>query len=84
MTYIGRPLKRFEDHRLLMGMGSFVEDITLPDMVHAQVLRSPHAHAIIRAIDVSQARNLPGVLAVLTGADLADVVTLMPLEEPRR
>ena len=79
MTYIGRPLKRFEDHRLLMGMGSFVEDITLPDMVHAQVLRSPHAHAIIRAIDVSQARNLPGVLAVLTGADLADVVTLMPL-----
>ena len=67
MSYSGQSLKRFEDPNLITGRGSFVDDFKLPDMVHAYVLRSPHAHAHIRSIDASAARNLPGVVAVLTG-----------------
>ena len=52
MTYIGQSVRRFEDHRLLTGQGSFVEDMKLPDLLHALVLRSPYAHAGIRSIDV--------------------------------
>jgi aerobic carbon-monoxide dehydrogenase large subunit len=78
MRYSGQPLKRFEDPRLLTGKGSFVDDIQLPDMLHAAVLRSPHAHARLRAIDVSAARSCPGVVAVLTGADIAGVLEDVP------
>ena len=58
MTYVGQSLKRFEDHRLLAGGSSYVDDIKLPGMVHALVLRSPHAHARIRSIDASAASQL--------------------------
>ena len=68
MSYTGQPLKRLEDPRLLTGNGSFVDDIQLPDMLYACVLRSPHAHARLRPIEVEAARRLPGVVAVLTGA----------------
>src|SRR5262245_2744116 len=78
MPYTGQPLKRFEDPRLLTGRGSFVDDIQLPDMLYAAALRSPHAHARIRSIDVSSARSLPGVVAVLTGADIAGVLGDVP------
>src|SRR5918999_4580406 len=78
MSYTGQPLKRFEDPRLVTGRGSFVDDIHLPDMLYAAVLRSPHAHARIRAIDVSAARHLPGVVTVLTGADTAGVLKDVP------
>jgi aerobic carbon-monoxide dehydrogenase large subunit len=78
MPYTGQPLKRFEDPRLLTGRGSFVDDIQLPDMLYAAALRSPHAHARIRSIDVSAARSLPGVVAVLTGADIAGVLGDVP------
>jgi aerobic carbon-monoxide dehydrogenase large subunit len=78
MSYIGQPIKRFEDPRLLTGRGSFVDDLQLPDMLYAVVLRSPHAHARIRGIEVSAARRLPGVVRVLTGADLVDVVKDIP------
>ena len=78
MSYSGQSLKRFEDPRLVMGKTSFLDDISLPDMLHACVLRSPHAHARIRSIDVSAARSLPGVVAVLTGEDLAGVVEALP------
>ena len=74
MTYSGQSLKRFEDVTLLTGRGSFVDDIKLPDMVHTAVLRSPHAHARITSIDVSQALNLPGVIAVVIAADLEGAV----------
>ena len=63
VSYVGQPLKRFEDPRLITGQGSFVDDMKLPGMLHACVLRSPHAHARIRSIDVSAARDLPGVPA---------------------
>ena len=78
MSYIGQPLKRFEDPRLLTGQGAFVDDFQLPEMRHAAVLRSPHAHARIRAIDTAAVRNLPGVAGGLTGADIAGVLRDIP------
>jgi carbon-monoxide dehydrogenase large subunit len=66
---VGQPVPRFEDPRLLRGGGRYVDDMALPRMAFGHVLRSPHAHARIRAIDVSRAKAAPGVLAVLTGAD---------------
>ncbi|HSF34057.1 MAG TPA: xanthine dehydrogenase family protein molybdopterin-binding subunit [Candidatus Tectomicrobia bacterium] len=78
MSYVGQPVKRFEDPKLITGRGSFVDDIKLPDMLHAAVLRSPYAHARIRSIDISAARDLPGVVAILTGADIAGVLPDIP------
>src|SRR5918996_525326 len=78
VNYVGQPVKRFEDPKLITGRGSFVDDIKLPGMLHAAVLRSPYAHARILSIDVSAARNLPGVVAVLTGADIAGVLPDIP------
>jgi aerobic carbon-monoxide dehydrogenase large subunit len=66
---LGQPVPRFEDPRLLRGGGRYVDDMVLPRMVFGHVLRSPHAHARIRSIDVGAAKAAPGVLAVLTGAD---------------
>jgi aerobic carbon-monoxide dehydrogenase large subunit len=66
---IGQSVSRFEDPRLLKGGGRYVGDMVLPGMVPGYVLRSPHAHARIRSIDVSRAKAAPGVLAILTGAD---------------
>ncbi len=67
--WIGRPLPRFEDLRLLRGAGRYTDDISLPGQVHAVFVRSPHAHAAIASIDASAALAMPGVLAVLTGDD---------------
>ncbi len=67
---IGQGVARFEDPRLLQGGGRFVDDIKLPGMAHGVVLRSPHAHAKIRSIETSAAKSAPGVLAVLTSADV--------------
>ena len=78
MPYTGQPLKRFEDPILLNGKGSYVDDMKLPDMLHAIVLRSPHAHARIRSIDTSRALSLPGVVAVLTAQDIAGKVKTIP------
>jgi aerobic carbon-monoxide dehydrogenase large subunit len=78
MSYIGQPLKRFEDPRLLTGGGTFVDDLQLPDSLSAVVLRSPHAHARIGAIEASTARRLPGVVQVLTAADLVGKVKDIP------
>ncbi len=66
---IGQAVPRFEDPRLVRGGGRYVDDIVLPGMAFGYVLRSPHAHARIRAINADKARAAPGVLAVLTGAD---------------
>ncbi|HEV8030571.1 MAG TPA: xanthine dehydrogenase family protein molybdopterin-binding subunit [Stellaceae bacterium] len=68
---LGQPVPRFEDPRLLRGGGRYVDDMVLPRMALGHVLRSPYAHARIRAIDTSAAKAAPGVLAVLTGADWA-------------
>jgi carbon-monoxide dehydrogenase large subunit len=69
--YIGQPLKRREDRRLLVGKGRYVDDIKLPGMLHMVVVRSPHAHADIRSVDLAAARAAPGVRLVLSGKDLA-------------
>jgi carbon-monoxide dehydrogenase large subunit len=66
---IGQGVSRFEDPRLLQGGGRYVDDLVLPGMAFGCVLRSPHAHARIRAIDCDRAKAAPGVIAVLTGAD---------------
>jgi carbon-monoxide dehydrogenase large subunit len=68
---IGQPVRRVEDRRFITGHGRYLDDIARPRQAHAVFLRSPHAHARIRAIDTSAAAAAPGVLAVLTGADLA-------------
>ena len=76
---IGQAVPRTEDLRLLTGRGRYLEDINLPGQAHAAVLRSPHAHARIAAIDVSEAASMPGVIAVLTGRDLeADGIAPLP------
>jgi carbon-monoxide dehydrogenase large subunit len=70
-SLVGQPIPRKEDRRLLTGNGRFTDDINLPHQTYAVVLRSPHAHARIRTIDTRTAAALPGVLAILTGADYA-------------
>jgi len=68
---IGKPVTRKEDARLLRGAGCYTDDFNLPGQAHASVVRSLHAHARIRSIDGSRALAMPGVLAVLTGEDVA-------------
>src|ERR1700678_503679 len=68
--YTGASVKRSEDPRILTGAGRYVDDIKLPGMLHAAFVRSPLAHGRVLSVDVSAAQALPGVVAVLTGADL--------------
>ena len=70
---IGQSVRRKEDARFLTGAGQYTDDVTLHNQAHAYFLRSPHAHAKIRAIDTSKAKAAPGVVAVYTGADLEGV-----------
>jgi carbon-monoxide dehydrogenase large subunit len=67
---IGQGVSRFEDPRLIQGGGRYVDDIKLPGMAHGVVLRSPHAHARIKSIDTGATKAAPGVLGVLTSADI--------------
>ena len=71
MAFIGQAVKRKEDFRFLTGGGNYTDDINRPRQTYAYILRSPHAHANIRKIDVSAAKKAPGVVAVFTGADYA-------------
>jgi carbon-monoxide dehydrogenase large subunit len=80
---IGQPVSRLEDPRFITGRGRYVDDINLPRQCYGAVLMSPHAHARIKSIDTASAMAAPGVLAVLTGADvqadgLGPFVPLMP------
>jgi aerobic carbon-monoxide dehydrogenase large subunit len=68
---LGASPKRREDSRFLIGKGAYLDDLAFPDLTHAVFVRSSHAHARITAIEVSEARTAPGVLAVLTAADVA-------------
>ena len=80
--WFGASVQRNEDPRLLRGHGVYVDDIDLPEMLHAAVLRSPYAHARIVSIDTSAARDLPGVRLVLAATDLGDVLEPSPLLIP--
>jgi carbon-monoxide dehydrogenase large subunit len=78
-TYIGAPIRRREDFRLLTGKATFTDDIKLPHMLHAVFLRSPHAHARLMSIDATRALALPGVVAVLTFQDIAAFAKPIPI-----
>src|SRR5439155_10391655 len=75
---IGTSIKRREDRRLLTGSGRYLDDIRLPGMLHAAIVRSPHAHARIVRIDTAAAKAIPGVVGVFTGADVNDACGLVP------
>jgi carbon-monoxide dehydrogenase large subunit len=74
-SYIGKTVPRPNLDRLMQGRGLYVSDIELPRMVHIVFLRSPHAHAKINGIDASVARQMPGVIAVVSGKELSTVIT---------
>ena len=74
----GSGIKRREDPRLITGTARYTDDIVLPGMLHAAILRSPHAHARITRIDTSGAKAAPGVVAVFTGADTAGALKPIP------
>ncbi|MGH3211964.1 MAG: xanthine dehydrogenase family protein molybdopterin-binding subunit, partial [Trebonia sp.] len=76
--YTGASVKRSEDPRILTGGGRYVDDIKLPGMLHAAFVRSPLAHGLVLAVDVAAAQALPGIVAVLTGADLATMTVPGP------
>jgi aerobic carbon-monoxide dehydrogenase large subunit len=81
---IGQSIKRFEDVRLVRGQGRFHDDVNLPGQAHAVIVRSIHAHARIRGLDATAALRAPGVLAVFTGADTAELGTMkMTLKRKR-
>jgi len=70
-TGIGAAVRRKEDFRFVTGNGQYTDDVTRPGVTRAVFVRSPHAHAKVRGIDISVARKMPGVAAVLTGAELS-------------
>src|ERR1700685_561112 len=70
-TGIGVAVRRKEDQRFITGKGHYTDDINRPGQTYAYFVRSPHAHATIKSIDSKQASSMPGVLAVLNGAELA-------------
>ncbi len=80
--WVGKRMKRKEDLRLLTGRGNFMDDIRLPNMKHAAVLRSPYPHAWIRGIDVTEAERLPGVRGILTGEDVEKMSKPFPVGVP--
>lgn len=78
LRWIGKSLNRVEDPRFLRGQGRYVDDISLPGMLHAAIKRSPYAHARIMRLDISKAEALPGVVRVLTGADVLAHAEALP------
>ena len=83
MSWVGAPLRRFEDRRLVTGAGQYVEDVRIPDLLHVAVVRSPYPHARLVSINVQAARQAPGVVDVLTGRDVeglgnVDVAPFVP------
>jgi carbon-monoxide dehydrogenase large subunit len=76
--FIGKPLKRKEDPRLIQGISHYVDDLQLAGMHYAAFARSPYAHAKIRSVDLSKARQAPGVVLALSGADIDGAVQAVP------
>ena len=74
-SYIGKSVPRPNLDRLLQGRGLYVSDLELPRMTHVVFVRSPYAHAKIIAIDTSAPKKMPGVIAVVTGEELAAIIT---------
>ena len=78
----GQPIRRNEDERLVTGMGNFVDDVSAPNALDVAFLRSPEAHARITSLDISRAREHPGVVAVYTHEDLGEHDIELPLMIP--
>src|SRR5262249_28311511 len=74
----GSAIRRREDPRLITGTATYTDDLTMPGLLHAAILRSPHAHAKIKKIDTTRAKAAPGVVAVYTGADTKSALQPMP------
>ncbi|WP_153798770.1 xanthine dehydrogenase family protein molybdopterin-binding subunit [Foetidibacter luteolus] len=72
-SFIGKSVRRVEDKRFITGKGNYTDDIILPRMTYAAFVRSPFAHAKIVSVDTAEAKSMPGVVAVFTGADVAGV-----------
>ena len=78
-AFVGLPIERLEDFRFVRGRGQYVDDLARSGMVHAAILRSSVAHGRIRSIDVTRARQIPGVRGVITAADLGDPTPRVPM-----
>src|SRR5215468_11344734 len=80
---VGQPVRRFEDPALITGTGRYTDDIEIENMAHAALVRAQFAHATVRRIDTTAAREMPGVLLVLTGSDVhADGLGDLPCSVP--
>src|SRR5215470_20088674 len=80
--FVGERIKRREDPRLIQGQATYVDDVRLPGMLTAVILRSPHAHAKINSVDLTAARKAPGVVCVLAGEDVKDSIATLPCVAP--
>jgi carbon-monoxide dehydrogenase large subunit len=80
--YFGRAMKRVEDPRLIKGIATYVDDLKIAGVLHAEFVRSPHANAKIITIKTDAAKKLPGVVGIFTGADLNDKVGTIPCASP--
>jgi len=80
--YFGRAMKRVEDPRLIKGIATYVDDLKIPGVLHAEFVRSPHANAKIKSIKTDTAKKLPGVVGIFTGADVNDKVGTIPCASP--
>ena len=77
-NWVGKSIKRIEDPKFLLGEGGYIDNRALPGMLHAALVKSPYAHSRIVNIDVSAARQVPGVVAIVTGAEALDLCDPMP------
>ena len=77
-SMIGSSIKRREDPRLITGNATYVDDVRPPGVLHLAIVRSPHAHATIGKIDVTEAANMPGIVAAFTGADIQEQLGSLP------
>src|SRR5437899_8507694 len=80
--YVGAALSPRETRKLCLGRGSYIGDLTAPGLLHAAFVRSPRAHALIRRVNVTTALRAPGIVAVLTGEDLARATTPLRIAPP--
>lgn len=81
LEVVGQPRRRVDSRAKVTGQTRFADDLSLPRMLHCKLLRSPHPHAIIEAIDVSRAAAYPGVHLVLTGKDFPVPFGIMPVSQ---
>ena len=84
MRVVGKPLPKVDAAMKVTGRAVYADDMMLPRTLHCRILRSPHPHARILAIDTSAARRMPGVLAVITGADLPIKFGILPVTQDER